>query len=100
MSLTLYDKQQKYTVHNVDMQGECLADIKARYCYWPKNHYHVTSKNPIKITRGIKADGTVNEIGANGVKNKHFGYHRYYMTRLAFDNFCKTNEVTVLTFLD
>lgn len=100
MSLTLYNKEQKYTIHNVDMQGECRDEIQARLCYWPKNHFMITTKNPIKITRGIKSDGVVGEIGANGIPNKRAGYHKYYMTRLAFDNFCKSNKVTFITFLD
>jgi len=90
----------KYKLHNTDMQGECHDEIQARLCYWPKGHLMITTKNPIKITRGIKSDGLVSEIGANNVPNKRAGYHKYYMTRLAFDNFCKSNKVTIITFLD
>jgi len=90
----------KYKLHNTDMQGECHDDIQARLCYWPKDHFMITSKKPVKISRGIKSDGVVGEIGANNVPNKRAGYHKYIMTRLAFDNFCKSNKVTFSTYFD
>lgn len=89
-----------YTLHNVDMQSECKSEIQAHLCYYPKESYRVTMPNQIKISRGIKYDGIIDNIGANGIKNKRAGFHKYYMTPNAFELFCRNNNVTLITYLD
>jgi hypothetical protein len=80
-----------------EMHGSSDADIQAQYSL---GKYRVTSKTELNESQGIRFDGLVSEFGSSHIRNKRAGYFRYYMTKYAFDKFCKTNDLTLNILLD
>ena len=87
------------TVNYPEMWGQTTDEIQAQYSEIV-DKFRVTSKNEIKVTRGIKYRGKVPEIGANNTPNKRAGWHTYYMTESAFNKFQQNNDVILNSLLD
>jgi len=75
-----------------EMWGDSPAEIQAEYVL---GKYRITSKKPIAIKRGIEYTGTV-----NNELSKRFGWHKYYLTELAFDKLCEVQPIVLNCLLD
>jgi hypothetical protein len=87
------------TTNYPEMYGSTNDEIQATFSY-VVNKYRVTSKNEIKVSRGIEFDSVVAEIGANSTPNKNKGWFKYYMTKTAFAKFEAANNLTINILLD
>ena len=93
-------KESNLEINYPEMCGNSEAPIQAENTSLTFQPYRVTCKEPINMSRGISYNGIVSEIGANNCKNKRAGWHKYYMTKKAFEKFCETHKVTLNCLLD
>ena len=84
-----------------EMWGNSESEIQAEFTGIGKKPYRVTSRDILIISLiGVEYNGQVKEFGANNVPNKRKGWHKYYMTKKAFQNLTKSHKVVLNCLLD
>ena len=85
------------TINYPEMWGASKSEIQATIF---QSMYYITTKNEIKVSRGIEYTGTVDLEMPNGKKNARGGWHKYRMTPKAFNKFENEQQVEINILLD